>query len=95
MTTDNYFAYDEKMVTFFNTHRGYLMSVTIDKKNGEERVLTGICCVSAKNVPMISESEDVNEPDLKQIPVTRIKSIFLNGVWHYPKKAVQINAGQK
>ncbi len=82
-----YFEYNEKMVKFFQTHRGYLMSVNIDKASGEDRTLTGILCLSKKNVPMISESEDPNEPLLKQIPVTRIKSIFMNGIYYRPKES--------
>ncbi len=80
-----YFNYDERMDKFFKSHRGYLMSITVDKKSGEERVLTGILCLSAKGVPLISEGDSPEEPDLKQIAVTRIKSIFMNGINYRPK----------
>lgn len=79
-----YFLYDEKMVKFFSSHRGYLMSICIDKVDNTERVLNGILCLSAKNVPMISEG-DVENPELKQINVNKIKWIMLRGIKHYPK----------
>ena len=80
-----YFQFDEKMINFFKTHRGHLMSITIDKKSGEERNLIGILCLSKKGVPLISEGDSPNNPDLKQIPVTRIKQIFMNGIIYKPK----------
>ena len=79
-----YFQYDEKMNRFFNTHRGYLMSICIDKADGTERILNGICCVSQKGVPMISEG-DIEVPELKQVNVNKIKWVMLDGVRHFPK----------
>lgn len=81
-----YFEYNEAMERFFRTHRGHLMTITVDKKNGEERRLTGILCLSAKGVPLISEGDAPEEADLKQVAVTRIKEIFMKGIRYRPKE---------
>lgn len=72
------------MQRFFDTHRGHLMQICVDKQDGKERILTGILCVSGKGVPMISEG-DVDNPELKQVNVNKIKWIMVSGIKHHPK----------
>jgi hypothetical protein len=82
----NYFD-STKLYSAFQKKRGEYLEITIDKDNGDERVLAGVLCFSEKSkVYYINEGESVKDFCPKMIKLNRVKRIVNNGVSYSPKQ---------
>lgn len=64
--------------------RGWYAELTVDKADGTERVLAGVICKLPKGAWAVNEG-DMDEPHFRTIPLSRVKSVFIDGIVIRPK----------